>query len=394
LQPNANINVEHVNKVLGCKVKSHAEKEEIVKQWTSWKKEVRGWASHHIKEKMYQQAQRLENNEETLQPTLNGKKIQKFQELTKWWSLSNPTCTNLEATFAYLAYDMWEKGWEKQWENNFMTTYRWYYDPKVKENIRNTCERQGYEMKGCVAKNIKQVKGEIVKGMQKQGQTNGHGKTMKKHRDRSEAYTEDKKYIRSKKVTITVIPKEDVDMDKMLSAESKAAESNCENKKDSVHGNNNEEKVTRTDGGDVSVTLTIIPKEDVNMDKKLSAETKAAESNCDNKKDSVGGNNNEEEVTHTDGGDVSVTEIDGHIILAANSPEKLERKKKEEEPSTPPCQTSAYELEREAKIKRINDNFNAKYPKLTVQKTPDKKRQPKVSYTMNRLLTHLIDTIY
>jgi hypothetical protein len=248
---------------------------------------------------------------------------------------------------------MWEKGWEKQWENNFMTTHGWYYDPKVKENIQNTCERQGYEMKGCVTKNIKQVKGEIVKGMHKQGRNNGHGKTIKKRRDRSEAYTEDKIYIRSNKVTITLIPKEDVDMDKKLSAESKAAESNCEKKKDSDQGNNNEEKVMCTDGGEVSVTLTIIPKEDVDMDKKLSAETKATESKCDKKKDSVSGNNNEEEVRRTDGGDVSVTKIDGHIILAANSPEKLERKRKEEEPSTPPYQPSAYELEREAKIKRI-----------------------------------------
>ncbi len=68
--------------------------------------------------------------------TLNGKKIQKFQELTKWWSLSNPTCTELEATFAYLAYHMWEKGWEKQWENNFMTTHGWYYDPKVRRTFK------------------------------------------------------------------------------------------------------------------------------------------------------------------------------------------------------------------------------------------------------------------
>ena len=49
LQPNANINVDHVNKILGYKVKSCAEKMELVKQWTSWKNEVCGCASHHIK---------------------------------------------------------------------------------------------------------------------------------------------------------------------------------------------------------------------------------------------------------------------------------------------------------------------------------------------------------
>ena len=109
--------------------------------------------------------------------------------------LSNPTCMKTEATFTFLAYEMWEKGWEKEWEKEFMTMHGWSYDSKIKENIQNTCEQQGYEMKGCITKILKQVKGEIVKGMQKQGQTQGHGKMIKKQRDKGEAYTEDKKYI-------------------------------------------------------------------------------------------------------------------------------------------------------------------------------------------------------
>jgi hypothetical protein len=114
LQPNQTINVEHVNKILGYKIKTHYEREEIVQQWTLWKKEVRGWAAHHIKEKMLQRAEQLANNENMVQPKFNGKTIQKFNELTKWWSLSNSTCMKTEATFTYLAYEMWGKGWEKQ----------------------------------------------------------------------------------------------------------------------------------------------------------------------------------------------------------------------------------------------------------------------------------------
>jgi hypothetical protein len=72
--------------------------------------------------------------------------------MSNWWSLSNPTCTKTEATFTFLAYEMWEKGWEKEWEKEFMTMHGWSYDSKIKENIQNTCERQGYEMKGCIAK--------------------------------------------------------------------------------------------------------------------------------------------------------------------------------------------------------------------------------------------------
>jgi len=196
------INIEHVNKILGYKIKTHQEREELIQQWTRWRKEVCGWAAHCIKEKMKQQAQTLVNNDIMVQPTFNGKTIQKFNELSKLWSLSNPTCMKTEATFTFLAYEIWEKEWEKE----FMTMHGWSYDSKIKENIQYTCERQGYEMKGCITKNIKQVKGETVKGMQKQGQTQGHGKTIKKQRDKSEAYTEDKKYIRSKHFTIKITP--------------------------------------------------------------------------------------------------------------------------------------------------------------------------------------------
>ena len=85
LQPNQTINIEHVNKILGYKIKTHQEREELIQQWTRWRKEVCGWAAHCIKEKMKQQAQFLVNNDIMVQPTINGKTIQKFNELSKWW---------------------------------------------------------------------------------------------------------------------------------------------------------------------------------------------------------------------------------------------------------------------------------------------------------------------
>ena len=155
-----------------------------------------------------------------MKPTLNGKPIENFDDVQQWWKLSNPTCIKTKATYAHLAYDMWKTGWEKQWEKDFMTTNGWSYDEKVMTNIQNTCGRKGYNMKGCVAKNIKQVKGQIVKEMEKQGE-NCHGKLVKKRQDNSEAYTEDNKYIRSKKVTIRITPKETVDLDKKPYAKTK-----------------------------------------------------------------------------------------------------------------------------------------------------------------------------
>jgi hypothetical protein len=150
LQPNQTINVEHVNKILGYKIKTHDERKEIVQQWTLWKKDGTWLGIPSHQRKNVTTKEQLANNENMVQPKFNGKTIQKFNELTKWWSLSNPMCMKTEATFTYLAYEMWEKGWEKQWEKEFMMLHGWSYDSKVKENIQNTCERQGYEMKGCM----------------------------------------------------------------------------------------------------------------------------------------------------------------------------------------------------------------------------------------------------
>jgi len=329
LLPNGKINAEHVNKVLGYKVKTKEERGAIANQWAAWKKEVRGWATYHVRETIKKAASQLEDEDTKVKPTLNGKPIENFDDVQQWWKLSNPTCIKTEATYAHLAYDMWKTGWEKQWEKDFMTTNGWSYDEKVMTNIQNTCGRKGYNMKGCVAKNIKQVKGQIVKEMGKQGE-NCHGKMVKKRRDNSEAYTEDNKYIRSKKVTIRITPKETVDLDKKPYAKTKR-----DAKK---------------------------KKETVDLDKKASAKTTKDEKKPVQVSPEV--------VTEYNEGDVTVIEIEGDMIDAARSPEE------------PEYQPSAYELEVAARRKKIEDYFNEKYPKTTEQKKPPKKRQEKVSFIM------------
>ncbi len=61
-----------------------------------------------------------------------------------------------------------------------MDTFGWSYDNQVKEEIQKKCGRGGYDMKGCIAKNISHVKGELVKSLQKKGRQAEHGKTIKK----------------------------------------------------------------------------------------------------------------------------------------------------------------------------------------------------------------------
>ncbi len=67
-------------------------------------------------------------------------------------------------------------------DEQFMNEFGWTYDQEVKEKAQKECGWAEYVMKGCVAKNIAHVKGEIVKGLQKRGRQAEHGKTIKKRR--------------------------------------------------------------------------------------------------------------------------------------------------------------------------------------------------------------------
>jgi hypothetical protein len=99
----------------------------------------------------------------------------------------------------------------KKLEEQFMNTFGWSYDNDVKEDIQKKCNRSGYEMKGCIAKNISHVKGELVKSLQKKGRQAEHGKTIKKRRCKEEAYNDKGNYIKRRAVTVTVAVKADVE---------------------------------------------------------------------------------------------------------------------------------------------------------------------------------------
>jgi hypothetical protein len=147
-------------------------------------------------------------------------------------------------------------------------------------------------MKGCIAKNIKQVQGEIFKGMQKQGRTQGHGKTIKKWRDNSEAYTEDKKHIQSKHVTIKITPIENGDnkVEKVLAENKALGKSNAEDNSNDTAKINNKSNA------------------------KQKRDTKETKNGKNSKSDKV-----------TSETDVSVTLIDDAIIYSEKLPELLKK---------------------------------------------------------------------
>ena len=143
------------------------------------------------------------------------------------------------------------------------------------------------------------------------------GKQSKKQRDNSEAYTEDKKYIRCKKVTVTITPKEDLDEEEKVSAE------NSTTTREKSHA-----KETINDVADINDT-----------------------GNGKNEKDSSvkrhkGGKSESKTMSAT--WDVSVTVIDDAIIYSTKSPEIMKKIIAADNGAqpTPPYQPSEYKLKR------------------------------------------------
>ena len=221
LVPNGHIDSTHLNKLMGYKIKTSEQQEEVIEQWQDWKKEVRVWAAYKIKERMTLEALKIPEDDNFTTPNVEGRPISKFLDIKKWWAKAPADCLRSEATFSHLAYGMWEKFWERNMEEEFMEKFGWSYDQEVKERAQKECGRAGYVMKGCVAKNMAHVKGEIVKGLQKRGRQADHGKTIKKRREKDEAYTEDGSYIKRKKAAIKVVKVDDSDDDKKPAAATK-----------------------------------------------------------------------------------------------------------------------------------------------------------------------------
>ena len=166
---------------MGYKIKSNEERTATINQWQAWKKAVHGWAGFHIKNLILTKAKTIPTNDENMiTPTVNGQLVAKFLDIRKWWASAPVDCRKSEATFTYLAFGMWEKFWEKKLEEQFMNTFGWSYDNDVKEEIQKKCNRSGYEMKGCIAKNISHVKGELKKKPTKERKTSRTREDYKK----------------------------------------------------------------------------------------------------------------------------------------------------------------------------------------------------------------------
>jgi hypothetical protein len=154
----------------------------------------------------------MPSDDEIITPRETGQLVTQFLDIQRWWASAPANCRKSEATFTYLAFGIWGKIWEKKLEEEFTNTFGWSYDNERKDAIQKVCCHSGYNMKGCIAKNICHVKGELVKSLQKKGRQAEHGKTMKKRCCNEEAYNEEGNYIKRRAATVTVALKAEVEV--------------------------------------------------------------------------------------------------------------------------------------------------------------------------------------
>jgi hypothetical protein len=74
----------------------------------------------------------------------------------------------------FICYGYFEEKpeWEIFLETQYMGDQKWVYTQQSKDSFQSKNRRKGYQIKGCVANNLANVKHELVKQLQKAGREN------------------------------------------------------------------------------------------------------------------------------------------------------------------------------------------------------------------------------
>ena len=214
LPDKVSIKNEHVAKIMGMVPYDY---EEVKKTWEQYKKEVRAYAVDEIKKRILKEAQTI--SDEGFLPVLirNGEESRpprKFNDIMLWWrqlfDQGDYMITDYEdiqaasQTLNHLQNGMWKKYWAKDMEIQFMEIMNWCYDEESYNQLQRQCKRTGFEVIGCVAKNIAAVKGEIVKYWQRSCRNDTDSRVyVYKSRPTTSAYGKDGKYVKLEKGEFT-----------------------------------------------------------------------------------------------------------------------------------------------------------------------------------------------
>lgn len=169
------ITVQHVHQILG--VGNHTEEElnECFEKLQDMKSSVRTWGATNIRAKMTEIARKLHTNDLTLAVVYHNNPVSNFGEIKKWWQqLEVQSDDRARNSMYFICYGYFEENpeWEIFLETQYMGDHKWVYTQQSKDSIQSKNRRKGYQIKGCVARNLANVKHELVKQLQKAGREN------------------------------------------------------------------------------------------------------------------------------------------------------------------------------------------------------------------------------
>jgi len=184
---NTAITNEHVISIIGS-----YEKENIAEKKTTWTEQgqqLRGWAANEIRKRTQDYIQNLDLK------LPDDTTAQKFEDIGKWWA----TCDHNEQNaivLHHVEYGLWQNGWELQLEQAYMKRNNWEYCNKSEETVKAQCKRRNFDIKGCIGKNIANVKCQVMKNLQNYTKKHANdGAYIRKRRDREDAY-QNGKYVK------------------------------------------------------------------------------------------------------------------------------------------------------------------------------------------------------
>jgi hypothetical protein len=80
-----------------------------------------------------------------------------YSDLKEWWSDTTNQKNNEAKNLLYnciYGYFKDNKGWEDDLEELYMTKFNLQYNEESKKMMQEQCQRKGYQLKGCIARNI------------------------------------------------------------------------------------------------------------------------------------------------------------------------------------------------------------------------------------------------
>lgn len=166
------ITVQHVHQMLGVGNHTEEEIDECLEKLQEMKSSVRTWGATNIRAKMAEIARKLPTNDLTLALEYNNNPVTNFGDIKKWWQLPEVQSDDrARNSMYYICYGYFEESpeWEIFLETQCMAAHKWVYTQQSKDSIQSKNRRKGYQIKGCVARNLANVKHELVKQLQKAG---------------------------------------------------------------------------------------------------------------------------------------------------------------------------------------------------------------------------------